>query len=237
MAEQILLQKPSTKKRKAESKIGSSNVKKAHQQTLHETTEGHKVMLLQPSLNTTVSSENQSPEFKRTYHLGGRKYLIFHGPQGIIRDIYIKDWDGVSVKTSMSLNVSKFIILLHSTDQLTQSLMRISNGENNIESKIHIGELFYLTCNSPYKVVQIRKWKKNRDDDIYPTTQGISLKPKEWQQFVKYCNEMYSERLELYQYIPCLLDPNKLNHDSILCPECSVISDDARGIVDINIPL
>lgn len=235
MAEQILLQKPPAKKRKAESKSNSSNQKKLHQQSLHETVEGHRVTLVQQP--PPITSESLISEFKRTYHLGGRKYLIFYGPKGIVQNIYLKDWDGVSVKASMSLNLSKFIMLLHSTDILTQNLTSISNGDDKIDTRIHIGELFYITCNSPYRVVQIRKWRKNRDDNLYPTTDGISLKPKEWQQFVNYCNEMYSERLELYQFIPCLLDPNKTNHNSLTCPECSVVSDDARGIVDVNIPL
>ena len=251
MAEQILLQKPSGKKRKSELKGFSSQSKKSHQQTLpqnfHETTDGHKVMMLQPSSNIAVTSSERSKtdlnseilisEFKRIYHLGGKKYAIFYGPQGIIQDIYIKDWDGAVVKTSMKLNISKFIMLLHNTDSISQNLFKISQGEGHIESKIHIGEMYYLTCNSPYKVVQIRKWKKNKDDALYPTTEGISLKPKEWQHLVKFCNEIYSERLELYEFIPCLLDPNKTNHDSMLCSECSVFSDDSKGVVNVNIPI
>ena len=78
---------------------------------------------------------------------------------------------------------------------------------------------------------------KNRSDDMYPTVEGISLKPSEWEQFVKFCNEMYTERLELYQFLPCLLDPTKLGHDSISCPECSILSNESRGIVDVNIPI
>ena len=184
-----------------------------------------------------MPSEKSTSEFKRTYHLGGRKYVVFYAPQGMIRDIYIKDWDGSVVKGSMRLNVSKFIMLLRSTDVITQSLAKISQGKNDIDCKIHIGELIYLTCNTPYKVVQIRKWKKNKDNELYPTRDGISLKPNEWHQFVKFCNEMYSERLELYQFIPCLLDPNKLDHDPISCPECSTLFDDSKGIVNVDIPM
>ena len=33
---------------------------------------------------TTAANGFPPGEFKRTYHIGGKKYLIFHGPEGII---------------------------------------------------------------------------------------------------------------------------------------------------------
>ena len=35
---------------------------------------------------------------KRTFHLGGSKYVIFQGSQGLIENIYLKEWEDDEVK-------------------------------------------------------------------------------------------------------------------------------------------
>ena len=137
---------------------------------------------------TTGAGENVpgGSEFKRTYHLGAKKYAVFHGGQGLIEKIHLKEWDGKTVNSSVGLSVSKFVMILHNSEFVSQQLARICMGDKNIEVKVHIGELFYITCSSPYKVVQFRKWRKNKDDQLFPTKEGISLKLKEWEEFLKY---------------------------------------------------
>ena len=48
--------------------------------------------------NTAVFNPNEGKEgiIKRTFHLGGSKYIIFHGSQGLIRNIYLKEWRRMS---------------------------------------------------------------------------------------------------------------------------------------------
>ena len=231
MAEAPLILKPPTlKKRKNDvnHKVGVGGSKK--QILISDVDRGNSV-----SKDNTVAA-NMS-EVRKTYHIGGTKYLIFHGSNGLIENIYFKDWDGKKVNSSVALNISKFVMVLHSSDVITVNLDKVCAGEKDISQKIHIGENFYLTCTSPYKLVQIRKWKKNKDDEMFPTKEGISLKGKEWREMVKFSNEMYSERLELFQYVPCLLDPTLSDHDSLTCRECSVNNLDARGLVNMIIPL
>ena len=60
---------------------------------------------------------------------------------------------------------------------------------------------------------------------------------KEWHEFVKFSNKIYGERLEVFTCTPCLIDPCSPGHDSLTCSECSVINQDAKGIVDLNIPI
>ena len=41
------------------------------------------------SINNTV--------IKMTYHLGGTKYMVFFGQQGMVEEIHLKEWDGEKV--------------------------------------------------------------------------------------------------------------------------------------------
>ena len=66
----------------------------------------------------------------------------------------------VKISASIDMNTSNFVMMLHNSEIITQHLAKITKGEKNEDLKIHIGELVYLSCSSPYKVVQCRKWKK-----------------------------------------------------------------------------
>ena len=79
--------------------------------------------------------------------------------------------------------------------------------------------------------------KKNREEKFFPTRDGISLKLKEWEDMLKFANQMFGERLELFQCTPCLIDPNQSNHDPLTCIECSHLNFEAKGEVSIDIPL
>ena len=79
-------------------------------------------------------------------------------------------------------------------------------------------------------------WYTNYAGNLYPTKEGISLKEKDWKEFLKYSNMMYSERLELYSFIPCLIQPKQDNHNPLLCQECSHLAQGATGEVLIDVP-
>ena len=44
------------------------------------------------------ANEGREGVIKRTFHLGGSKYVIFHGSQGLIENIYLKEWEDGEVK-------------------------------------------------------------------------------------------------------------------------------------------
>ena len=222
---------PAQKKRKSDGK----NMKLLKQLSVLEGADS--IRTGSPLTSSGSDLTNASPEFKRTYHLGGKKYAVFHGPNGLINQIHLKEWDGKTITSGMSLNLFKFVTFLHNTEYVTQTLKKIIAGDTDVNLKLHIGELVHITCNSPYKIVQFRKWKKNREEELYPTKEGISLKPKEWEEFVKFSNQVYGERLEVYKCTPCLIDPNQANHNALTCPECAVFQQEARGLVDVDIPL
>ena len=96
---------------------------------------------------------------------------------------------------------------------------------------------FYVTCNSPYKTIGIRLWKNNASGNLYPTAEGQTLKFAVWQEFVKIGNKMFSERMELYTYIPCLIQMDKEGHNKLTCPECGHFDRKPQGEVSFDIPI
>ena len=48
---------------------------------------------------------------------------------------------------------------------------------------------------------------------------------------------MYSEKIELYTFISCLIQPDKPDHNQLSCPECVIEDLSAKGEVDVDIPI
>ena len=182
--------------------------------------------------------EGHMEVIKKTYHIGGKRYLVFHGRYGQIEDIIIKEWDGEKVTNpGVKLNISRFLMILHNAEVINQSMERILKGEREISKRIHLGGGFYLTCNSPYKTIGIRLWKNNASGQLYPTTEGQTLKFTEWEEFVKISNKMFSERVELFIHIPCLMQSDKEGHNKLTCPECGQFDPKPMGEVSFDIPI
>ena len=74
----------------------------------------------------------------------------------------------------IKLNISKMVVLFHFLELI----------DKEIEKRVHIGGSYCVVCNSSYKSVGIRKWKTNSKGDLFPTTEGLSCKPKEWEEFL-----------------------------------------------------
>ena len=176
--------------------------------------------------------------YKRSFHIGGKRYIIFAGPNGLIQKIYFKEWDGQKVlNQGITLNIPKIMMIMHLGQQISNELERITSGAKDIDLKKHIGGGFYLSVNSPYKYVGIRKWNTNSSGTLYPTNERVSLKAAEWREALDVINKLYTERLELYQCVSCILDPNKPDHDKRTCTECSHLDNTAKGEVFVDIPL
>ena len=175
--------------------------------------------------------------FKRTFHIGGNKYIIFTADKGLIQQIQIKEWDGQKViKKGVKLNISKLMMIMHYGQLITSEIGKIANGEQDIDVKKHVGEGYYLSCASPFKSVGIRLWKIG-SVKMFPTNEGINLKINEWMELIDVINDMYVERLDLFHCVSCLLQPNQPGHNPNTCKECKQNTDPSKGEVYVDIPL
>ena len=156
-----------SKKRKNE-QSQFSKVKKVMLMT-QQNSEGA-VELSQPctGISKTSSGVGNKP-FRKNYHLGGKKYAIFHWERDVIEHIQIKEWDGkVVLKEGVKLNRSRFVIILHNVEIINHTLEKILKGEDGLNSRIHIGGSYYLSVNSPYITVAVQMWRKGGMGNIFP---------------------------------------------------------------------
>ena len=60
--------------------------------------------------------------------------------------------------------------------------MAILGGDQNVKFLYHIGGAYYVSVNSGYHCVNLRKWFQPLDSagDIKPTKKGVSLGLDEW---------------------------------------------------------
>ena len=74
------------------------------------------------------------------------------------------------------------------------------------------------------------------NDQLFPTKFGISLTINHWKEFCKIRNKMYTDRMEIFTYIPCLIQSDKKGHIELSCLECADIDQAPMGEVDFDIP-
>ena len=125
---------------------------------------------------TIILQQAVGEVLRKTYFIGGQKYVIFWGNKGFITDIYIKEFaNGKVINERVHLNISKMLVILNYVDYMTEPISRINNGEKDINVKHHIGAGYHISCNSPYKNVGIRLWEKSLSGKIFPTQKGIMV--------------------------------------------------------------
>ena len=190
----------------------------------------------------------QSQPFERTFHLGGKRYLIFRAPLGVISSVHIVEWSGQKMAADgtpnkaegIELSLAQASMLVNQGEQFSIDVDRISSGQKNISRKLHIGASIYISVNSPYRLVSLRKWSSNSQGNMFTLREfGISLKPAEWREMVKHLTAIWSDYIELYSVVSCIADPNVVGHNPMSCPECGHMDLRPRGELpaDITIPL
>ena len=139
-------------------KISNSKKRKNEQSQISKV---KKVMLMTPQNSEGAGELNQpcadistacsvvgNKPFRKNYHLGGKKYAIFHGERDVIDHIQIKEWDGkVVLKEGVKLNRSRLVMILHNVEIINHTLEKTLKGEDGLNSRIHIGASYYLSVN------------------------------------------------------------------------------------------
>ena len=237
MAEASLSMQPkgcNTKKRKSENGQMTKNKKAIS----HCSTSADINLIGSTDMDHMEVNQTVNQIYRKNYHLGGRKYVVFYGAGGIIEEIYIKEWDGEKVTMEgVKLNLSRFLMILHNVEIIDHTIDKILKGAQDQDTKIHIGASYYLSANSPYKTVAIRMWKKGASGDLFPTKLGISLTLNQWREFCKISNILYAERMEIFTFIPCIMEPGKKGHNKLKCIECADIDQAPMWEVDFDIPI
>ena len=254
MTEAVLVKSNNgAKKRKGEC-VGGNKSKKSLASTssakISESFEDCISSLLMSNVPTSQYNDNEgkSPAYnlnegregviKRTFHLGGTKYVIFQGSQGLIENIYMKEWEDGEVKNQgIILSIPKLGVILHYVDFIMSAIQKISYGKKEVDSRYHFGFNIYVTCAFPYRNVSIRFWKL-ANGKKYPAPEGVSFSFNKWNEFIKVGQRMYSEYTEIYSCQPCILDEDRSEHHKETCEEFKTFQETlSRGEVNEDIPV
>ena len=200
---------------------------------------GHISAMNQSGIEGSNQGQNGQNLFKKIYHLGGIRYLIFHGHSGVVEEVILKEWDAARDinKKGVKLNLSKLIMILHNVEIINQAISKIQNGEPEVDVKIHIGQSHYLTCDSEFNTVGVRIWRKFGEGEMKPTKTGQNMSFAQWKEFAKVANEYYATHMEIFTFVPCLLNPYKPDHDRQNCKECGKEEASPQGEVNFDIPI
>ena len=87
---------------------------------------------------------------KRTFHLGGSKYVIYQGSHGLIENIHLKEWEDGEVKNKgIKLTVPKLVVILHYVEFIISAIEKISDGKKDVDCSYYLGSGIYVTCAFP----------------------------------------------------------------------------------------
>ena len=79
-------------------------------------------------------------------------------------------------------------------------------------------------------------WKTGSNGELFLTKVRLTYNSKEFQEFSKFENKNFSDRIELLTYIPCMLQPDREGHNTFTCVKCMESDTPALGEVDFDIP-
>ena len=90
-------------------------------------------------------------------------------------DIYQRDWDtGTRLDRGLFLTRKQWLTLTTFAPRLVDSLKKVKAGQT-IQTIEHLGQDINVSVNSPYPVINVRLWEKDK-----PTKQGFTLRQHEF---------------------------------------------------------
>ena len=108
-------------------------------------------------------------------------------------------------------------------DDVNKNIQALIGGDQNVKCLQHIGGTYYVSVNSGYRCVNIRKWFQPLDlkGEIKPTKTGVALRLNEWTDLCTLVNVINSSYSSLGSAQPCYYGDDHLNQLGWLnCAEC-----------------
>ena len=109
-------------------------------------------------------------------------------------------------------------------DDIDKSVKSILSGDQNVKFLHHVGGTYYVSVNSGYRCVELKKWFQRFDaaGDIKPTNSGVSLlRINEWSDLCGLVDVIKKTYPSLGSAQPCYYDDDHMNQLGWLnCTEC-----------------
>ena len=160
MAEAAVVKSNNASKKRKRDGLGGNKSKKSLASTstakISESFEDSLLSLLMSNVPTSefIEAKATAPNLdeaqaviKRTFYLGGTKYVIYQGSHRLIENIYLKEWEGGEVKNQgIKLSVPKLIVILHYVEFIMAAIQKISDGrkEGGLQLLLRLWHICYL---------------------------------------------------------------------------------------------
>ncbi|XP_069109811.1 uncharacterized protein [Argopecten irradians] len=160
-------------------------------------------------------------------HIGKEVYVVanmFRGETLIHIRTYGKREDGTTfpTKKGIALNPTRWKRLVdRCSGTIDDTIEKVKKGEL-VDIKLHLGGNLYVSINSGYGCVNIRRWYMPKDEDggLVPTRQGIALNFEQWDKLkdcmlllpdfigdelddVRLCEDTHHNQMEMIECFDC----------------------------------
>ena len=125
-------------------------------------------------------------------------------------------------KIGLAFPGERFKQLVNNIDSIDEAVKNIKAGKE-VAYKFHLGGGWYVTINSGYYIVNLRRyWKPEDATTEVPTKTGIALKFDQWEQLKLAVPKLYEFHADLAVMEPCSDSISHLNQIAAFqCLECN----------------
>jgi len=161
-----------------------------------------------------------------SFALGNDRFVVvdvFNGNVQVHIRQYEKDDKGklFPTKSGICLTATRFAALIYCADLVKPLLEKIRNKENGISIRLHLGGGIFLSANSDFSAVNVRRYFVPEGQTVpYPTKKGLALRFSEWNILVE--KFMDISKLLDNDNMPCFLrEDHQLLSIANACNECN----------------
>ena len=121
-------------------------------------------------------------------------------------------------RINLSTYVFRWASFRQAIDDIDKNVKSILSGDQNVKFLHHVGGTYYVSVNSGYRCVDLRKWFQPFDTvgDIKPTKSGVSLRLNEWSDICSLVDVINKTYPSLSSTQPCYYDDDHMNQLSWL---------------------
>jgi hypothetical protein len=157
----------------------------------------------------------------RRFEIGTNRFLIHSLYRGDVK-IHIRQFDPFPSKIGVCFTPLRLAAFRNKLDEIEEGVKLLRAGKP-VDLKLHVGGLVYVTIQSGYFIVNIRKYfiPENQIDEI-PTRSGIALKLNEWDKLKECLVELLLLAPEIEAVQPCYSSFDHANVITMMdCEECN----------------
>lgn len=135
---------------------------------------------------------------------------------------WLQEYSGRWVKTAegVSLTLSRWVNFLSEADAIKGAISGMK-AQHVMKLKRHLGGNYHVSVTSPYRVVEVREWRRDEGDKLQRGWKGITLQFPEWEELMLLADTIVSVLPEIKDTIPCYMRGDHQNQMGALnCAEC-----------------